>query len=372
MPDSTSFPIFKVTRRPVDKQILTDFISSYVGRADRVYETVRTVNDIQEELAAVVRGEVVYNNGELSYIPFEGQNERIEALQEELKNTPDVVYIAQDNVDLSARPFQYSYIKADSTVWKIIATETLLEATSFNTGILQQESWVMKGDAYPGEPAGTTIDVSLDQKTAEQYAIQAAHDIGASNLAVASMEKARIIRRYTYEVLSVGWMVTLCRNDGGSLPIDVSRMGFGGALQYEPSEFMAPWPPETLSVYIDGKGVGWLNWKNPVTAISVENENVQLMPFDQIKEKVKNIIKFGTKWSDNVEQTTINITVQSLTLTNTIMKVDDSSDYAVLAPTWLIKYADQNAAGAITIIAINAIDGSRVDPIISMMAVPPS
>ena len=53
------------------------------------------------------------------------------------------------------------------------------------------------------------------------------------------------------------------------------------------------------------------------------------------------------------------------------MRTDNSVDQAVLAPTWLIEYVDNDdATGIPTIIALNAIDGTGVDPVMSMMAVP--
>ncbi len=371
MPATLNHPVFSVVRREIDDLVLEKFINAFVNHPKRAYETARTADDIKEELEAVVRGAAVYNNGALSYEPFEEQAERIAALQEELLNTPtDIPYYEPNNVDLVSRPFRYSFEQEDSTVCQISATDATLYATKYHMGIMQLESWVVAGDAYPGEPTGTTIDVSLEQDRAKEYALQIAQEIGVDNMGIAAIEKARVIRRYTYEIMSVGWMVTLCRNDGESLPIDISHMSFAGALQYEPCEFTAPWHPETLSMYIDENGVGWLSWENPINIASVANENVMLMPFEQIQEKVRNIIKYGTKWTENLQQTSVNITVQSLTLTNTLMRTDDSVDQAVLAPTWLIEYVDNDAAGAITIIALNAVDGSRVDPVMSMMAIP--
>ena len=372
MPVSPSYPVFHVARRTVDSLVLEDFLDYFLDQPQRAYETTRTAEDIKEELEAVARGAVDYRDGAIVYEPFEGQEDRIAALQEELRNVPEnMIYFDPESLDLAMRPFRYSFEQSDSTVWQVNATDSALFASKFHLGIMQLQSLVAAGDAYPGEPVGTIIDVPFEQSRAEECALQAAREIGATNMGIANIEAARIIRRYTYEIMSVGWLVTLCRTDGDSLPIDINRMSFAGALQYEPCEFMAPWRPEALTMYIDENGIGWVSWENPIRIVSTANENVTLLPFDQIQEKARNIIKYGTKWTENSDQRYIDITVNSLTLTNTLMRTDNSVDQAVLAPMWLIEYVDNDdATGIPTIIALNAIDGTRVDPVMSMMAVP--
>lgn len=94
--------------------------------------------------------------------------------------------------------------------------------TTAKHGIVQPEKWVVSGNAYPGEPVGTTIDnVNISQDNAVDTIERTLESLGISNFSITEIDKARSLHNFTYETLSTGWRIILCRNDGNSIPFDL-------------------------------------------------------------------------------------------------------------------------------------------------------
>ena len=98
--------------------------------------------------------------------PYDGQEEDIARLEEELKNTPEETFgPVPETVPLDT---PYTYALPDGGRIRVRVSQDGLYATAYGaySGV-QPESWVMAGEAYPGEPKGTTLqNVKLTQAEA--------------------------------------------------------------------------------------------------------------------------------------------------------------------------------------------------------------
>ena len=236
--------------------------------------------------------------------------------------------------------------------------------TTDKFGILQPESWVINGDAYPGEPVGTTIDnVKISEREACDTVNKIITDLGINNLGIAKTEKARIIKDYTSEIVSQGWLVTLTRNDGDSTPVNLISRQLVGLLDFGSEEYVERWWPEIIKIYLDESGIRALIWNNPLEVVEVLNDNVSLMQFDEIKERIRKYINFG--YSKRVENGQVSgekhVSINKITLTNLLIPIKDELDYQMLVPAWLIYYKYEEIEGFTFVFAVNAIDGSSID-----------
>jgi beta-lactamase regulating signal transducer with metallopeptidase domain len=59
--------------------------------------------------------------------------------------------------------------------------------------------------------------------------------------------------------------------------------------------------PETIMISIDDLGVISFDWSQPLTVTATQNENVPLIPFDKISERVATQLKIQTMWSEEAD-----------------------------------------------------------------------
>ncbi|MEL7658322.1 MAG: DUF6034 family protein [Bacillota bacterium] len=249
------------------------------------------------------------------------------------------------------------------------AESKYIDILSSKYGIIQPESWIVGGEAYPGEPAGTTIDnIKISEDQAKEMASKLLSELGIDNFGIAETEKARIIENYTGDILSEGWQIKLSRNDGGSIPVYIDPSETMGLIYTKSEQYAYRWPAEYIMIYVDENGVQSFHWEYPTEIVETMNRNVSIMSLDKIKEKIRDYIKYAEsafsqaymeQYGEVVAQ---EVTLNKVVLTNVPVPIKDESEYQMLVPAWIVYYDHEDRLGTSTaVIAINAIDGSSLD-----------
>lgn len=365
LPDNKIFPVYRVRQRPLDAKTVTETLATLLAGATGARETTRTREEVLLDLMAVRRGEyVTYDGAGGAWQPYDGQEEDIARLEEELQTIGEEEFgPVPDTVPLDT-PYTYALPDGKRICMRVSEREAYAY-TYFPRGITQPENWVMDGEAYPGEPKGTTLqNVKLTQEEAEAAAKAFLEQAGLTYLGLAEAEKARILQGSTYETLSEGWQLTYARSDGGCIPVYYSNQQTG--YLYQRSEDYAPrWYPETLRIYVDENGIQSVNWQFPLEIVETMNENVLLLEFDEIKGQITQAIELGYAYmSEKMGGSRQHeVTVTSVVLTNVLVPMRDTVDYQMLVPAWLVFYRQQMGAAEplTTFIAVNAVDGSTID-----------
>ena len=73
---------------------------------------------------------------------------------------------------------------------------------------------VQAGDAISGEPAGTTISITVSEKAAADQADKLVNDICSGSYSRTD-SKARLVTPYTGEIITNGWLFTYAKRIGG-------------------------------------------------------------------------------------------------------------------------------------------------------------
>ena len=315
------------------------------------------------QLMLARKGSYAVYNGVGVWEPYDGQEEDIARLEQELQSTPEETFgPVPDTVPLDT---PYTYALPDGGRIRVRVSQDGLYATAYGaySGV-QPESWVMAGEAYPGEPKGTTLqNVKLTQAEAEAAAEAFLEQAGLTWLGLAGAEKARVLQGMTYETLSEGWQLTYARSDGGCIPVYYENQQSG--ILYRPAEDYAPrWFPEFARIYVDENGVQSFEWRNPLEIVETMNENVLLLEFDEIREQITQAIEHGYAYMSELmgggENT---VTVDRILLTNVLVPMRDTVEYQMLVPAWVVFYEEDLGLGEPLrdFIAVNAVDGSLVD-----------
>lgn len=367
LPDKKVFPVYRVQQRALDAETAAQVLDYFLADATGACETTDTREEVLLDLMAARKGHFVNYPDSMdgTWQPYDGQEEDIARLERALQTVGDDEPFGPvpDTVPLDT---PYTYALPDGKRFRIHVSERELTARAyFPRGFEQAESMVMDGEAYPGEPAGTTLqNVKISQEEAEAAAEAFLEHAGLAYLGLAEAEKARILQSTTYETLSEGWQLTYARSDGGCIPVYYFNQQSG--YLYQRSEDYAPrWYPEALRLYVDENGIQCVNWRFPLEIVETMNENVLLLEFDEIKEQITKAIELGYAYmSEKMGGSRQHeVTVNRIVLTNVLVPMRDTVDYQMLVPAWLVFYQQQmGAAEPLTaFIAVNAVDGSTID-----------
>ena len=216
-------------------------------------------------------------------------------------------------------------------------------------------------------------DISISQNAAIEFGERAIASNIFKNLGLISIEKARLYNSAQKQAASQGWLLTYGRNDYGYLPMDMSCCSDPLAVS---NGYYSPLKTEQLQIYVDEGGVKRIQWPYP-WEVEAEHlsEQVELLSFPDVQERIRQQLAYEWSWiEDDAPLFDLDQTVYDLTLTYCLTPMQDDPAQAVLVPAWIGRYkleveAD-NPSLTYSIIAINAIDGSRVTPEISLPSTP--
>ena len=214
------------------------------------------------------------------------------------------------------------------------------------------------------------LTVKLSRKQAEGTLQAELERLGVHNFTVARVAPANLCmmgRSEESRPLSAGWGFQLRRSNGGYPLSQVSFMDSRTLLYGDEDTFAVnrPIPDEMIEAFIDEGGLRVLQILNPKEIVSLESENVELLPFEQIQMRIKNALVAGMGAS-GLDQP-IPCTIYRLLLTTCTVRVKDSDDFYEM-PCWVVFFT-WNDVQAVNrdnpqimqeALILNAVDGSIV------------
>lgn len=237
---------------------------------------------------------------------------------------------------------------------------------NFNDAAMEYE--VTGSDISSSTPLGTSeqLDIATSREEAERKALEAAYSCGISECKVMSAGTAQVGDQKSY-VFTLGRLI-----DGvPCIPI----LNYEGTRSYgtDGKEYREPWKQENIQVVVNDKGVVGFLWEYPPEIRKVLNENVAVMPYDEIKEIAKSQLQRSQtadqfELSQNVDKT---IEINKIVLNMMRVAEKDSPDSYYYLPVWdflggTVVSAAEISEDAVPVseksfLTINAIDGSIVD-----------
>ena len=361
---NNAFSIYKYTCSSFTLDSVRTCIQYLINEPVGIRENEKTKDDIYEELLRAYRGHIEYNSEEPTYAPYDGQEEEIERLQKELENAPNEKYSQYLITDM-AFPMD-DVIKTQSGVrWWVYADSNHMRLAMHNN-IIQVESVVKEGNAYPGEPVGTTINnVKISDKDAIRIGNKMIANLGLPNLQIARAEKARIIDK-SNNILSEGWYLIYTHNDGNRTPL-VHADALDSYLQYDGTEHVDRLNNEIIYMLVDKEGIRHFEWYYPCNQEDVINDNPETISFEKLRERTLFAIKTGISWiATHNPDVQFTCDINNIKLSNCVypIKNGDGQEFYMI-PIWVFDL-NQCIDGSYTqtgILCINALDGSFIDPV---------
>lgn len=178
-------------------------------------------------------------------------------------------------------------------------------------------------------------------------------------------EKARYYHVTSRDVLSDGWLFSLCRSFE-YYPFDTGKYGYCGLFQMETDDFYyAPWEAEILQVFVDEDGVEYLYWSNPIEVVETVNENVLLMDFKELQEEIKRFLQLGLNYlSIDKRHYNPNTSLTKMVLAYVLQPVKDNPDIGYLIPTWVClfdyRFIGSDKVEFTSMLMFNALNGAPI------------
>lgn len=232
-------------------------------------------------------------------------------------------------------------------------------------GLIQLESWVLPGNAYPGEPYGTRLEsVHISEERASELAHKTLFDLEISGMVQVSSQKARVLS-ITNDTVSEGWYIGF-KKESNYQDIDYNFISpFDDSLEYAFSNINAPFTDEMIYMYITENGVRFFRWNDPYIVSEVLSYNTDLASFDRIQDNIQAF--FDNRYNRTDMKDEYLPTLKRVVLTSCHVQVDNEPSNSILMPTWMFIFTSdiyEERFFTSFALAFSAIDGERIDPLI--------
>ena len=353
------------------KQLLPPPVSETVPvdtKADWTKAYQEWLDDLAEPRDGADRDETIMSPEEIDRISKEYQRLIAEA-PDELETTPVSDY---SGLKLNEGARVYAFADGSKATVEAMADSSYTSLSVFKgcsvAGYIYYQ-YTHQRERELGE-VKPFLTVKMDRARAEEALQRELDRLGFSDFTVSRAAPANLCamgRGEETRPLSAGWGFQLRRNFGGYPLSEVSFMD-SRALLYGDEDTLAynrPIPDEMLEIFIDEGGLQSFRYLNPKEVVSLESENVELLPFEQVKLRIKNALVAGMGAS-KLDQA-IPCTVYRLLLTSCTIRVRDSEDWYEM-PCWVVFFTWNDGQAALIdnpqvmqeALILNAMDGSIV------------
>ena len=342
VPEVTAFPVYKVKQTEFNDSLIKPLVDYFAKGKDVIKTKEQTKDELEQALILAQKD----NDEEwAAYL-----EEMIETAPEAV---PDEIITDWDPTLLPSG----SFLAEDGEyagIW--VSPDTFF----CMKGHVITESTLLLNDK---DEVGDVAISSEDAVAAAQNMLQ---ELGIDYMAADSLEKAQ---RYAsvenafaepgQETFSKGYLIKFARILDGITGITGHAVGVYGK---EEIHYNAPLYPEEVQLYVDEAGeTQSFVWLHPLEIEEKVTENIALLPFEDIKQRIRDMLTF-INFNDSLP-----VQVTNIDLNMAIVDVKDHPGEAMYVPAWFIYYTqtfyDQETGEKEQQklrLGLNAIDGGRV------------
>jgi len=254
---------------------------------------------------------------------------------------------------------RYLYVDAAGQEWSVRSTSRgVTIARYFPDGaLIQTEENVMQGEAYPGEPAGTTIGVQRTWQEAYQYVLDALDKLGIVNMTMVNYEKARLIDS-SNEIVGKGWYFALSREDGGRTTFYNDRPS-AVLMDFEDPEVRLN--KEVIRVFVDESGIENIMWNNLSNVTSIITDAHAPLTFEETKGAIKKAFEAIASYTKG-RYPDYAITIEDIDLRSCPVQSEADASTGYLVPAWVmdLTIGEGDYANNHSWLCVSTIDGSII------------
>ena len=208
--------------------------------------------------------------------------------------------------------------------------------------------------------------MTLNKEEAESLARKMISDLGIVDLVLANTERAVVLLGHNQKMAA--YEFEFARQSGG-IAVWHEKFGYGYHRDQQPPAYSPPFSEEILTIVITEDGVVWFGWRGYARVVETVNENVSLLPFEEIQQALKNQIFYEESFNNSAVSGDYEIVVHSAELRMGYINVKDNLSQAFLVPVWVFEtsssyyneFLGERRRGNDESYVFNAIDGGVID-----------
>lgn len=363
--DGDAFEVLTITKNDFTKDNVLASFRTLFGENLEIREQERSYDELLVDLQNTQKGifaDYDENTGEIIWESYEEQEEDIQELKDLLAQTdPEESFVPlEDEIEFPI--IEGRLLRTESGErWYAICNTDRYTLSKHRNMKYQYEKTVMEGDAYPGEKGHALEDPGITEAEAIEMAQAFIAPLGKDEMYVANVEKARELESYTYKVFSTGYYITMVSNPANTIPVFYSSYSGNYFLHFSEDDeamYNEYWVQERMALYVTSEGVQMFAWNYRKKVVDVANENVTLLPFEQIQERMRALLEYGVRDGSNNP-----IYITRIVLGSAIQQVADQGDEAFLVPAWMVFFTTERhrtMGMKESLMMISALDGSYI------------
>ena len=214
--------------------------------------------------------------------------------------------------------------------------------------------------------------VTADKTKCELRAKEALTKMGIEGMVLAESEEANLMDGRM--CLSGGYECLFVRDFGGYPYLGSNfepcqHLSYGSDESFAANKYIRH---EELRLFADEEGVKLISFDSPKMIVGIESKNIDLLPFDQAQDRIKQGLTYGlAKWAQDMQVNDpgkkMNVEIYELALTTYTLHVPNSEDYYEM-PCYVVYFdewerptsAREDKSMMQDTLLINAVDGSIV------------
>ncbi len=389
MPDADEYPVVRLERAGFTQQRLDELVN-YFAKGKKLYlPRPMTKADYQQQINNVKQGELV--NG--VYVDTGWSLDDIKQLEQNMaaapEDPPPIIYTdttlkyAKDETGKELTEYGKNFLSvmigngdaddASISIWNFTDNSSanfFYWKYLFNdvTESMYQENLIDRGSTeaecgYPG--AGELfgkVDITRDEAIAQ--ADKVISGLGINGLMLVSAEKyAEYIAPGAPE--QGGYKLLYSRQSGG-IPLCWIEAPLTNGAEKLPL-YSKPFIEEVLAAYITKDGLTCLRWIGYANVVETVSENSELMPFESIKEALKDRIFYKNSFNQEHLPSDFTVTVTSAELRMGYIGVKDNAKQGLMVPVWFFRTEETYTENGKTVVLnkltymLNALDGGAIE-----------
>lgn len=341
---STSCPVFKSTPRKFSSDEIYGIFSNLLGTPYQVRSWERTRQDIEMEMLSTANSRELLGDEQCDQI--------IGSLQNEMDHLgPEPAFISASDYSLQL-PEKIEATNGDKLLYASIEENSAI--IWINTvGAIQLYAWLEDETHEMPE---------LSESDALIIGFDVLKQLNANGFSLAQSEPGQVLALYENKTLCTGWDLVFTRTESKYLGFDPNSAS-QGLLVFDDTQYSQPLAQELIELFVSETGCCCISWNSPTKTLETVQENAQLLRFNIVRDDIIKWLTVGYSWRQDKIGLSNRMYVTRVFLSCAAIQAKDETNVYYTVPAWIVVYQEENDINtpvAPTYIAINALDGSRI------------
>lgn len=357
LPGVEKYPVVKLEPATFTQQQVDDMVNYFAAGKKLYLPHVMTKSDYDEMIVDAKRGQEVDGK----FVVTEDSKEWLKELEEKQAAAPDdspVIYTdttltymrdyetGEEDIEEGRNYLNVMVENGDGKDGNIYVSNYAAgkygsTGFSYNSGydemyISESEYDSMMRDGTEEEFGWTGTGVLYDKVTLKKEDAQLVADKTITDLGITGLALVRADRAVSRDYPEKGGYRFEYMRESGGIPGYQFR---GGSWHKDepPPQYSSPFSMEELSILVTEDGVQEFYWYGCTKAIETVNENVELLPFEDIQQRLLDQVRFKNSFGQLESMKNYTVYITSAELRVGYIGVKDNPDQAMLVPVWVFE-----------------------------------